>query len=234
LIAKDIKLLEENNIYNVDCLEGFKKLENNSVDYVFTSPPYNRIRNDKYKFYNDTRVDYKDFLSEVITQSMRVAKKYVFFNIQKTLFNKKDVFELIGEFSEQIIEIIIWNKTNPRPANGCNITNAYEFILILSSDEEFITSNNGYLKNTFETSVYSNPDYADIHNAIMHPKAAQYIITNFTKENELILDPFSGMGTTALISIDHNRKYMGFELSEVYCNESIKRLEYFKSQIRMF
>lgn len=33
-------------------------MADNSVDHVFTSPPYNRKRNDKYKFYDDTLVDY--------------------------------------------------------------------------------------------------------------------------------------------------------------------------------
>lgn len=34
-------MLEVNNIYNMDCLEGLKLLSDNSVDLVVTSPPYN-------------------------------------------------------------------------------------------------------------------------------------------------------------------------------------------------
>ena len=44
-------MLEVNNIYNMDCLEGLKLLSDNSVDLVVTSPPYNmrtRIRNGEY------------------------------------------------------------------------------------------------------------------------------------------------------------------------------------------
>jgi len=46
----------------MNCMDGFAKLDDDSVDFVFTSPPYNRKRNDKYTFYNDDMVDYKTFM----------------------------------------------------------------------------------------------------------------------------------------------------------------------------
>lgn len=38
-------MLEVNKIYNMDCLEGMKMMEDNSVDIVLSSPPYNTARN---------------------------------------------------------------------------------------------------------------------------------------------------------------------------------------------
>src|SRR5574344_1431285 len=100
-------MLELDKIYNIDCFVGFKQLEDNSVDYVFTSPPYNRKRNDKYTLYDDKIVDYLSFLRTTIDESMRVSRRQVFINIQSTFYNKKDVYKIIGDYAEKIQQIII-------------------------------------------------------------------------------------------------------------------------------
>ena len=43
-------------------------------------------------------------------------------------------------------------------------------------------------------------------------------------ENGIILDPFMGAGTTALVALQNNRNYIGFELNESYCNIAKKRI----------
>lgn len=55
-------MLNLNTIYNDDCFKVLSEVEDKSVDYTFTSPPYNRKRNDKYSFYDDTITDYYGFL----------------------------------------------------------------------------------------------------------------------------------------------------------------------------
>jgi DNA modification methylase len=214
-----------NTVYSVDCLSAFEKMEDQSVDHVFTSPPYNRKRNDKYKFYDDTLVDYKKFLENVIDESLRVSKKYVFFNIQKNFYNKREVYELIGKYAKEMVELIIWNKSNPMPASGLNITNAYEFVFVLSKTQKTLKSNRTYTKNAFVTSAFTNNEYTNIHKAVMHPKAAEYIISNFTKENDVILDPFMGVGTTGIVCNGLNRYSIGFELNEEYQEIANKRMK---------
>lgn len=142
-----------NKIYHIDCFDGFKELKDNSVNHVFTSPPYNRKRNDKYMYHNDVIDDYYDFLCKVIDNCLRVSKEYVFLNIMKNYYNKQDVFKLIGQYSNKIIEIIIWEKTNPLPASGNSITNAYEFFIIFG--DKSLKSNTTYTKNIISTSVNS-------------------------------------------------------------------------------
>jgi DNA modification methylase len=61
-------------IFNEDCFETFKKMPKFSVTHVFTSPPYNRKRNDKYTHYDDQIVDYYTFLVNLAEQAMYVAK----------------------------------------------------------------------------------------------------------------------------------------------------------------
>jgi len=153
-------------------------MQDSSVDHIFTSPPYNRKRNDKYEFYDDTLTDYIGFLRESIKQSIRVSKGFVFFNIQKNYYNKSDVFKIIGEFSEEIVEIFIWEKTNPMPAAGLSITNAYEFFIIFGKSS--LKSNFTYTKNIVKSGV--NSKMPKNHSAVMKTEIAEWFIWNFTKE----------------------------------------------------
>ena len=60
------RMLEQNKIYNMDCLEGMKQLPDNSIDLVVTSPPYDNLR--EYKGYN---FDFKPIANELY----RITKK---------------------------------------------------------------------------------------------------------------------------------------------------------------
>ena len=62
------------------------------------------------------------------------------------------------------------------------------------------------------------------HRAVMHPKIACYFIENFTKENDLVYDPFMGIGTTAITAMNKSRHYIGSEISEEYCVMAEKRI----------
>ena len=212
-------MIEINKIYNEDCLETMSKMPNNFIDVVFTSPPYNRKRNDKYKFYNDTIVDYYGFLKTVIDECLRVTKGNVYLNIMKNYYNKQDVFKLIGNYNKKIYDIFIWEKSNPLPASGYSITNSYEFIICFG---EKLKSNKTYTKNHLTTSVAKmNKD----HKAIMNPIVCEFFINNFTNKNELIYDPFMGCGTTAISCKKNNRNYIGSEIIKEYCEISEKRIK---------
>ena len=217
-----------NIIHNENCFDTFKRMEDNSVDIVFTSPPYNRKRNDKYKFYDDQIVDYFGFLEEVVNQSMRVSKGNVFLNIMKNYYNKEDVFSLIGKFSKTICEVFIWEKSNPLPAAGNAITNAYEFILVFG---ESIKSNKTYTKNHITTSVAT---MREEHKALMPTKVAEFFIENFTNENDLVYDPFMGCGTTAIAAKRLKRHYMGSEIQPEYCAICEKQIQEKTKQQRIF
>jgi site-specific DNA-methyltransferase (adenine-specific) len=202
------------NLINGDCFEEMPKLEAQSVDMVVTSPPYNRKRNDKYNNHNDAKSDYVSFLENSINECLRVCSGNVFFNIQKNTYNREDVHKIIGMFAEQIIEVIIWNKSNPMP--NPHLINAYEYILVLSANNKSLKANKTYTKNQFTTPVYSANPYKEIHRAVMHPEAAKYMITNFSSEGQTILDPFMGVGTTGIVCNELNRSFTGIELDKDY------------------
>ena len=194
------------------------------VDFCFISPPYNRERNDKYNNYSDTKTDYYGFLKDVIYKNLIIVR-YLFLNIQKNYYNKKDIFKIIGDYSDKIIDIICWTKTNPMPASGYNITNSWEFILVMSDKEKSIKAQKTYTKNHIETSVYSENPYKKIHRAVMKSDVVEWFIERFTKENDIIFDCFMGVGTTGVSCLENNRKFIGVELDNTYFNISKERLE---------
>ena len=59
------------------------------------------------------------------------------------------------------------------------------------------------------------------------------IIMGFSNENEIILDPFMGSGSTAISCISNNRNVIGFEINKDYCDIEIKRIENFIKEKRI-
>jgi site-specific DNA-methyltransferase (adenine-specific)/modification methylase len=211
-------MIEINRIYNESNCDTLGRMEKGSVDVVFTSPPYNRERNDKYDHYDDRIKDYFGFLTNIIDESLRVARKNVFFNIMPNYYNRADVYKIIGHYANQLTNIFIWEKSNPLPAQGFNITNAYEFVLAFGK----LKSNKTYTKNHITTSVAIMDK---THKAVMHEDVANFFIANFTQEGDLVYDPFMGTGTTAVACRRLNRNYVGSEIIKEYCDIAERRLK---------
>ena len=214
-------------IYNKDFFKGKLPKE---VDYSFTSPPYNRKRNDKYAFYSDTVKNYYDFLVNTIEILKKVTKKYIFLNLQTNYYNKKDVYRFIGTYYKEIQQIIVWEKSNPLPASGYNITNAYEIIIVLGKDP--LKARKTYTKNHITTSV--NTQTFKSHKAVMKYEVADWVFKNFIQENSLVLDPFMGTGTTAIACIRNKCNYIGFEISKEYFEISKDRIRNFRKKRSLF
>lgn len=196
------------------------RMADKSVDITFTSPPYNRKRNDKYEHYEDTIDDFYDFLVKTTREMLRVTKRNVFVNIQKNYYNKEEVFRYIGAFSKELCEIIIWEKSNPLPANGANITNAWEFVLVFG---EPLKSNSTYTKNHITTSV--NQETNSIHKAMMNIQVSDWFMEMFSQKGDVVYDPFSGFGTTAVSALKFECNYLGSEISTEYWELGNKRIQ---------
>ena len=208
-------------LFNGDCLEIMQNMPDNSVDYVLTSPPYNRKRNDKYALYNDQIEDYFTFNKIVIEELLRISKKHIFYNIQTNFYNRDTVYKLIGYFNKDIREIIIWEKSNPMPAAGNSITNAVEYFIVLG--EKSLKSNTTYTKNIITSSV--NSKMPKTHKAVMKQEIADYFIEKFTKQKDIILDPFMGLGTTGISCIEQDREFVGIELIKEYYETATTRIK---------
>lgn len=228
-----------------DCLEEMRKMKGGAVDVVFTSPPYNdsgksesdkaHKRHFKYEIAED-RDDWFEWQCEVINECLRVAKRQVLYNIQPILNNKADVYKLIGRFSEQIDNILIWYKPNAQPQHYPHrIANFYEMVLILKGEEfdKLYINSNGYT-NVIVQNINSNRDYSDKHRALMSEKFCDEIIREFTLPTDTVLDCFMGLGTTGLSCIKQDRNFVGIEIHKPYYDIAKERIEEANAQMNIF
>jgi len=89
---------------------------------------------------------------------------------------------------------------------------------------DFSPRNNIWKYNTGK-GYTTKDDFAFEHPAMYPEMLAQDHIRTWSNENDLVLDPFMGAGTTAVISKDTNRNFIGFEIDESYYNVSQRRLK---------
>jgi DNA modification methylase len=239
-------MLELNKIYNQDCLEGLKLLDDDSVDITITSPPYNVGNNNmisyernkketksKYNEYEDNLKieDYYAFLDKTIEQLIRVTKYHIFFNIQMLSSNKLVFLNILAKYKDNIKEIFIWNKKMcpPQMEEGV-LNNKFEFIIVFSKDRPELRKFNrcffkkGSLANMIEGKNNSNNNMADKHSACFPEYLVKWFITNFSSPGDTILDCFMGSGTTSYVSQQNNRNFIGFEISKEYVDIANKRL----------
>ena len=241
-------MLELNQVHQGDCLELMGEIPDGSVDMCLTSPPYNinlRVHYGKYhtseikenkssvkyiNYLDNLSMDeYFNFNKRVLTECLRVSG-VVFYNIQFLTGNKPALFKLIGEFSQQIKEFIIWDKVNAEPAMGKNILNSqFEVILVLEKNypqsRQFNIAN---FKRGCETNLWKikrGKKPTKIHGAVFPVALASKIIKLFTNEGDTILDPFSGSGTTGVACKRWNRNFILIEKEPEYCDIARRRLD---------
>lgn len=220
-------MIYDNTIFNADCFEVMKNIKDKVFDVAFTSPPYNRTRNDTYEHFDDIAGNYYDMLCTLTNELLRITKKDVIINIQQNYFNKVDFFKWLGFFAEKIKGVIVWEKTNPQPATNLrdetfSVTNAIEYFIVFSNNPNEFRANNK-IKNIITTSV--NSEHFEGHGAVMKLCVAEHFIINFTKVGDLVFDPFFGMGTTGVACKKNKRNYCGCEIVEVYKKEAEKRIK---------
>ncbi len=245
-------------LYHGDCLSIMKKMESNSVDLVVTSPPYNmrnRVRNGQYterekgehlcRKYNvfDDALDINDYYTlhkNVIKEMLRVSNINAY-NIQIVTGSKEALFQIIGDYKRNLKDIIIWDKGWGQPAIAERVLNAsYELILILESDAKVgrqITNaffDRGTEPNILRIGGNKRIKDTNIHGAIFPIELPTKLIQMFSPDDAVILDPFMGMGSTAVAAEKLKRKWIGCEVSKEYCDLSINRLKEVRREILTF
>jgi site-specific DNA-methyltransferase (adenine-specific) len=243
-MAKNKELI--NTIFNESCIDTMKRIPNDFVDVVITSPPYNmnlRIRNGeycsrqivkeistKYEDFSDNMPieDFYEFHSSVLKELLRISN-LVFYNIQIVTGSKRAFFKMIGEFSESLKDIIIWDKRYAQPAIGEQVMNRRsELILVFEKDypisRQFRSAT--FKRGTLDDVWVIDRERSNVegHGATFPQKLIFTILENFSKEGDVIYDPFMGTGTTAAVAKKIGRKYIGSEISKRYFDLCIDRL----------
>ena len=229
------KKIELDTIYNESCLETLKKIPNDFVDVVVTSPPYNmnlRIRkgeycsrqivkeiSTKYEGFSDNLPidDYNKFHSEVLSELLRVSN-LIFYNVQIVTGSKRSIFKMIGDFHKNLKDIIVWDKGHAEPAIQQQVMNRRtELILVFEKDypisRQFrsATFKRGTLDDIWEIKRHKSKRKDENHGAVFPEELIFKIIENFSEQEDIIYDPFLGTGTAAVVAKKLKRK--GLNLS---------------------
>jgi len=67
--------------------------------------------------------------------------------------------------------------------------------------------------------------YVVPYQACFAPQIPEFFIKNFSKEEDIVLDPFTGSSTTGVAAIRHGRRFIGIDTNTEYLQLSIKRIE---------
>ena len=130
---------------------------------------------------------------------------------------------------------IIWNKPNPMPESVRDrCTKSHEYIFLLSKNQNYYFDVDAIKEPTRrKRSVWNinKKGYKDTHFAVYPPDLIKPCILAGSEENDIILDPFMGSGTTAFVAKELGRDYIGCELHEDYGKLIQKRLHERKVKI---
>ena len=86
-------------------------------------------------------------------------------------------------------------------------------------------------KNKRSVWTVTNKPYKGAHFACFPPDLIEPCILAGSEENDIVLDPFMGSGTTAMVAKKHNRNYLGCELHEDYASLQTDRIDSIPSQL---
>ena len=222
-----------------DCLEVMREIPDGSIDLILTDPPYNvskkreSITRNGGKFgiaqpikldfgeWDFGDVEWRDFLGDFIP--LLKAEGVL------VLFYEKLKLGLIGTYLQenyefQVRHIGAWLKSNPAPqARKVKWQNGLELFLIATKNKGSGHHFNWRLGQSTDYFTHS-VSFKHFHPTQKPDALIEWIIKYWSFENDLVLDPFIGSGTTAVACERLNRKWIGIEISEKYCEIAQERI----------
>ncbi len=246
-------MIELNNIYHCNCLEMLKRIDDNFIHLVVTSPPYYNAK--EYSQY-DNISSYMEIMRNIFIEVERILKpsRMCIINISPVLIKRKRRSEqsyriplpfyfvpMMEGIGFEFLEDIIWKKPNGAVPNrnGCFYRHrkpvAYkpniitEYILVFKKKASFLIDKvlkNEPVEGEYEkTNVWEfNPKTNSSHPAPFPRKLVERCIKYYSYKNEIICDPFIGSGTSALVAQELERNWIGCDIKQEYCKMACKEI----------
>jgi len=246
--------MEINKIYQGDCLELMKQIEDNSIDLILCDLPYGITNRNVWDIVIDFEKLWKQyfriikekgviiltsvqpFTSILINSNLKMFKYCWYWNkVCPTGFLNAKKQPL-----RQIEEICVFYNSQP----NYNPIMVHTGKVRKKGGGKVATSNYGKFKNGYfseddllypkQLLEFSNADKSLIKHPTQKPVALfEYLIKTYTNEGDLVLDNCIGSGTTAVACIKTNRKFIGIELSPEYCKIANERIQKELSQSKL-
>ena len=238
-------------LYQGDCIEQFKNINDKTINTVITSPPYNIIRPNAtdrgYDKYKDgiTNEEYSKWTLDIFEEYNRVLKDdgVVLYNMsygsENTTCMSLTISDIISKSNFILADIIVWKKKTATPNNVSHnkLTRICEFIYVFCRKDEFGTFNtNKKVVNERETGqkIYenkfnyltakNNDESTELNKATFSTELVFKLLELYSKKGDTILDNFSGTGTTFKASVEYDCEFIGIELSKKQCEYTVKRM----------
>lgn len=205
-----------NKIINADCMDILKWLPDKCIDLVLTDPPYGinvsnnigRRKGDKHSDYKKCDWDNEAPKKEVFNEIIRVSKNQIIWGANHFINNIP--------FNSSCW--LVWDK-------------------LFSEDVSFASCELAYtsFKSVVKRYRLSSQQGIERFHPTQKPlKLFEMILRDYSNENDLILDCFSGSGTTAVACHNLKRRFICIEKDYDYWKASVKRLENVQAQLRLF
>lgn len=209
-----------------DALEELKKLEDSSINLIVTDPPYKVTKRgtagnvggmlkkeltNKGKIFKHNDIDINEYAKEFYRILKDKSHCYI-------MTNNLNLIEYLNTFTNagfKFTKSLIWNKGNKIMSQS--YMSQFEYILFFKK--------NGHKKINYcgSSDILEVPnkktkgkDGNNIHDTEKPIELMEILIKNSSNENDLVLDPFAGSGSTALACINLNRKFISYEIDEEY------------------
>ena len=245
----------KNKTINGDSIKELKKIPCESFDLIFADPPYNlQLRNklirpdrskvaavnDDWDKFESFKI-YDDFTTNWLKECKRVLKKNGTIWVIGSYHNIFRVGAKIQDLGFWILNDVIWNKNNPMPNfRGTRFTNAHETLIWASKNKNSkYTFNYQSLKclnddlqmrSTWNLPICNGKERLKDNGKKVHstqkPEALLHrILLASSNKNDLVLDPFLGSGTTAVVAKKLGRNFYGIEKDKKYFKVANKRIK---------
>lgn len=233
-------------LFNKDCLEIIPILENNSIDLLLTDPPYNLgefIQKRNYNIKNMRENSLEDMLDwdSLSKEDYLINMDKFFQKVSSKLKIGANIIIFISSLRiESIVEIAerygfyykttgVWHKTNPMPRNmNLHFVSSNEFWIYFVYKKRtgnVFNNENRMIMDYIESSTPKSLEKQYGKHPTQKPiQVIEYLIKILSNEEDLVLDPFMGSGTTGKSAIKLNRRFIGIELNKKYFEIAEKRI----------
>ena len=200
-------------LYNQDCLEAMKEMSDNQFDLAIVDPPYGidvktRVFNDGKKW--DSNIPPKEYFDELF----RISKNQI-------IWGGNYFLDYLGATSCYLI----WDK---------KMTDKHLMSMSELAWTSFKSKNLIFRQPPVGDRGFYNIDGKRIHPTQKSIKLYEWLLINYAKEGDTILDTHLGSGSIAIAC--HNLGYdlTGYEIDKEYFEAATKRIEQHKQQTRLF
>lgn len=213
--------------------------------------------NIRYDVYDDRRSDedYTQWTVELFQQFDKVLKPNgcVLYNLSYSSEKTHLMWDVVSAIQRGtsfiVADCIVWKKPTTSP-NSCSmnkLTRIVEYIFVFCRRDEFMSfkcyKGISSVRKTGQIAYHNvvnlieapcNDGANGIHFATFSTVLVRKLLEIYTTQNDVVYDPFMGIGTTAIACAVENRRYIGSEISERYCKYAEKRISIETLQLKLF